>query len=759
MRRWLPVISALFVALGLAARPARPGGQAYVQPDGSVLEIFLHGDEWGHWVTDAEGRLLEADGQGFYRLSERSLPQLRRRALDQSREMRRRTQAQRRAAREEADITHGTHRVPVLLIEFADNSFSVPAPRTAFTNLLSQKGYDLGGATGSAWDYFNDNSHGQYNPVFDVYGPVKLSKTMASYGKNDTDSGQDAFPGPELALVDAAVLLDETVDFSQYDEDGDGEVDMILYYFAGYDEAEGGPSNAIWSHQWDVQNSSDWRARNTRLDGVRLGPYICTSELQGSSGTRMVGIGGTVHELGHYLGLPDFYDADGDDNGFTSGLYSFSAMSYGLYNNSSHTPPRLNMEELLLLDWAQEDALQELEEGGYALGGIQEGTALRIPTSMKGEYFLLECRDGTGWDAPLPQGLAVYHVDKSNRPIQDGFNAIHLWAFWRYFNNVNSYGDHPCFYIVASARPFSLNLLYEDIGGVLFPGNGRVTTFQPIDWDGIPTDLHLADIAFSGGRAWFSACSGEPGDSADPEVSTLDKTDPSARLESYSASGNSLMGAVRFSADELSPYQGQRLSSVTFYPVVYSAEAIQVLVECGGQRLLTHTVGHPVYNGWNTVDIGEYDLRVPSGEDLLIGYAVKGGDYDHPLSCRSSSREDPSDSYYAAYSEVPVPWQPMKMYDLALSATVSEVKIPSTLADLSWNSIDPGSGEYRAGDTFRLHLKEALSRRPSGVAWFFDGASVDGNTVTLSAGEHTVEAHLRYENGSTEILELEIFVE
>ena len=67
MKRALVSVCALFWALALTALPARRGGVQYIQPDGSRLEIFLHGDEWGHWVTDREGRLLDVDADGFYR--------------------------------------------------------------------------------------------------------------------------------------------------------------------------------------------------------------------------------------------------------------------------------------------------------------------------------------------------------------------------------------------------------------------------------------------------------------------------------------------------------------------------------------------------------------------------------------------------------------------------------------------------------------------------------------------------------------------
>ena len=42
----------LFAALSLTAGPAYPGRITYTQPDGSKINIYLHGDEFGHYATD-----------------------------------------------------------------------------------------------------------------------------------------------------------------------------------------------------------------------------------------------------------------------------------------------------------------------------------------------------------------------------------------------------------------------------------------------------------------------------------------------------------------------------------------------------------------------------------------------------------------------------------------------------------------------------------------------------------------------------------
>ena len=51
-----------------------------------------------------------------------------------------------------------------------------------FRNLLMQDGYSVNGATGSAWNYYQDNSNRLFDPEFVVVGPYKASKTSAYYG-------------------------------------------------------------------------------------------------------------------------------------------------------------------------------------------------------------------------------------------------------------------------------------------------------------------------------------------------------------------------------------------------------------------------------------------------------------------------------------------------------------------------------------------------------------------------------------------------
>ena len=481
----------------MTAIPARPGRTVYIQPDGTSIVIQRHGDEFGHWTTDASGRLVVESPDGYYQPATGiSVEQIRRNAATR-RAAARKNRAARRAS---GHIAVGQKHFLVILVEFSNLEFKKNSgePHALFDALLNQVGYSFNGGTGSARDYYYENSHGYFEPVFDVYGPVKLDTTYAYYGKNDW-SGNDS--RPEDAVIDACRKLDEEIDFSRYDNDGDGEVDLVFMYYAGKGENDGGNTNTIWPHQWEISSAG----KSLTLDGKAIDTYACTSELDGS-GT-LCGIGTACHEFGHAMGLPDLYDTDYEDNGEAGGLYSYSLMCGGGYNNNGHTPPYFNFEERMFLGWLEEkDYLEFGKTGTYTIPPIDENVAYRTFTDKDGEYFIYENRSKTGWDAYLPgEGLVVYHADKSSRQVRLSYGsatAHDLWYNWEEYNSINENGSHPCFYIVPAASQSSLNYAYESC--MPFPYQ-NVTSYVPKSWNGVEGDISFSGIARSNGMVTLTA--------------------------------------------------------------------------------------------------------------------------------------------------------------------------------------------------------------------------------------------------------------
>ena len=492
MKRILIALLSLLWLIPLAqAVPAYPGTYKYKQPDGTVIVLQNHGDEYYNWITDASGRIVEKGADGFYHPVAPAVSARRVRAA------RAQARARRAAAMSFAaprTTTVEDQKILCILAEFQPEVDSEgnelfngqyvledDAAHQHFWDMLNKPNYDENGAIGSVRDYYLDNSGGRYSPQFDVYGPVTLEHSSSYYDNN----------GVHKAILEAYELLKDQIDINQYDGDNNGQVDMVLFYYPGHNQAEQAPEWTIWPHQ-STGNFGN-------MGDKRFVRYFCTSELRGKEGTEAAAIGTTCHEFAHSLGLPDFYDtdyADNGENGFTTGI--FDLMASGNYNDKGRRPPYLSALERQMLGWME--APETIgTTGSYTLQGVQNNQAYRIDGRTSGEYFILECRDGNGWDSYLKTigatGLAVYHIDQTENVVPgSGQTAAYLWDRT---NAINAYGGHPCYYLVPSVNEPTNNADY------LFPGRQQVSSVALTDWSGESAGLLLKNIAFSDDKVTF----------------------------------------------------------------------------------------------------------------------------------------------------------------------------------------------------------------------------------------------------------------
>lgn len=460
--------------------PADPTPYKYAQPDGSVIVLRNHGDEYFHWTTDELGRVVEKGADGFYRPSAQSFAAMAAQARQQ-----RAMQRVWSSFDNPYATNSGDRKVLCIIANFTDSTFILPNPKQHFTDMLNEPGYSYNGAIGSVRDYYIDNSRGRYRPQFDVYGPVTLSQSSEYYDKN----------GVYRAITEAYEMLAAEIDINDYDTDDDGTIDMILFYYPGHNEAEGGGTESIWPHQ-----STGYFGM---LGGKRFARYFCTSELRGASGTEAAAIGTTCHEFAHSLGLPDFYDTDYESNGgknsVTTGVYDL--MTSGNYNDNGRRPPYLSALERNMLGW-MDYPVGISASGNYTLSAVQNNQAYQFDSQRVGEYFIVEYRNGEKWDSTLSPGLLLYHIDKSDRLVGDGRTAAQLWGG----NSINAYGGHPCYYLVpqTDTPQLSSNGTPRYWNEFVFPGWGNVTSFIPKDWDGNEAGLSLTSIAHDGNTGSFT---------------------------------------------------------------------------------------------------------------------------------------------------------------------------------------------------------------------------------------------------------------
>ncbi len=505
---------AFLLQFSAQAAPAYPRPIRVTQPDGTVLTVQLHGDEFLHWTT-CNNRLVTRASDGFYyyanfnadgtiqRTSTRATQQdvslqsfgseavvppveAQLRAAQLRSERASEAMATQMGAEQMNFFTHGSFPFLAILVNFKDVKFVSETANADFFNLLNEDGYSANGGTGSCRDYYYDNSNGVFSPTYEVYGPVELPNKMAYYGENDS-YGSDM--NPRAMVYDAVkeAIDNHGLDITRFDCNDDGVLDNVFIFYAGYGESQGGPADSIWPHKWVGYGT---------FQGVSIETYACGSELRGADGTLMDGIGTFTHEFGHVLGLPDFYDVDYDTNGYARALGYYSLMDSGCYNNDSSTPPYLTSMERHLLNWS-EGPVELTQSGDYALDPVQENSSFWTPTDNPGEYFMYEYRDKTGWDAYIPEkGLLIYHVDQSQNNIGGWLTAAALWSY----GNINSYASHQCFNLIEAVGEENV----QDERQVPFPGLSNNTTFDADsyppawDWAGNPTNYNLTNITENG---------------------------------------------------------------------------------------------------------------------------------------------------------------------------------------------------------------------------------------------------------------------
>ena len=388
------------------AVPAKPGQhRTLTLSDGTTVSASLVGDEHGHYWAGADGKAYQQiSGSRFYQAVDKQqvmrVAQQRRTAMNQRRMARMR--GRRNAGQPIGDI-RGDKKGLVILVNFpageSEDAVTMKEEhnQALFNDICNKENYSDGDFQGSVHDYFLKQSEGKFNLTFDVVGPVTMSQPMSYYGKNDR-AGDDT--NPRAMVVEAINLVDNQVDFGNYDWDDDGYVDQVYIIYAGKGEADGGAANTIWPHEWQLSSA-------VTLDGKKIFTYACGAELNGSG--NICGIGTMCHEFSHCLGYPDFYDT----NYQAPGMFNWDLMDNGSYNGNGYLPAGYTSYERWIAGWMTPTELEYTQQIDNLPALQNEAKAYIIYNKgNKNEYFLLENRQKVGWDANIPgEGLLIIHVD------------------------------------------------------------------------------------------------------------------------------------------------------------------------------------------------------------------------------------------------------------------------------------------------------------------------------------------------------------
>lgn len=429
--------------------------RTWSQPDGTTVKVQLLGDEHVSWYQTPDGILLVRNENGAFYVAEVDADGMLKATNVLAHDQNKRTaaetalaKAQRReaffdAADKKLQATRagiiegypskkhcphiGNIRVPIILIEYADMKLSFDrevyeeyfngTTRTEYSKETRFDGFS------SIREYFLDASHGLFYPTFELYGPYTTERNHDYYGKKS---------GKAIAtLVSEAVKkADPDIDFSQYDSNNDGVVDMVYVFYAGTGANLSGDDYDVWPACYPG-NQSYSTSDNVKITTIGAANELAIYADGSPTGKNLrAGIGVTIHEMSHGLGLPDLYNTGTPKNPATGlpdysngGPEDWDIMDGGENLFNAMWPCQYSAWERNILGWLD---IEELTEPAditiYPLNDVR-GKAYRVTNPANpNEFYIIENNNTSPWNyyqrTKYGTGLMIYHLNAS----PDGFS-------------------------------------------------------------------------------------------------------------------------------------------------------------------------------------------------------------------------------------------------------------------------------------------------------------------------------------------------
>ena len=381
------------------------------QPDGTPIETNIKGDEWSSWYETLDGFSITKNDAGVWMYAEgisgrflipghsivgrQKPPVFIEKHLQPIAESRPVHQSNINLNYSRTD----TFKIPVIFFQFPD--LNATYPLSDIYNVFNQEGYGHPGqpSSGSFREFYEEISYNQFSPVSSVVGVFTAPHNHDYYGHDGANYGTRVRQLVR-AMVDSAEAAG--FDWSQFDNDGDGDVDGVTLIHSGIGAEQGDGSN-IWSHRWSMGNNS------VNYDGVLINDYSINPEIQGSN---IVAIGVLAHEFGHILGLPDLYDTDYSSAG-AGKLALMASGSWGTSGSSPWYPSAMNAWCKTELGWSNVVELSTEQTGLTLEQSYSNNLIYRVNNPYdNSEYWLIENRQKRGTDNLMPApGILFWHID------------------------------------------------------------------------------------------------------------------------------------------------------------------------------------------------------------------------------------------------------------------------------------------------------------------------------------------------------------
>jgi M6 family metalloprotease-like protein len=303
--------------------------------------------------------------------------------------------------------TTGTIRVLIVFVQFQDDTFDTPSciadptngwpsslhtiPNWATGNNLVHSATAPSYTSGSLSHFYDVMSNGSFDFIGDVYPQLYLTPQPKSY--------YDASQGRGRGWLNQQIIdwMNPNVNFANYDNDNDGDVDMILFIYRNWDKVIFG---ANFGGIADLGFSGSIVRDGKTIKGGFPGSGTTQNNVYRLSDCWGIG----AHEISHYQFGGDHFDYTGKF-GIHDGLNGSAGMSG---------------YERLLLSWINPTVISS-NTSITVTDAITTSNYYRINIPSSDEYFLLENRQALSiyeqsvclYTGVAATGLMIAHIRPS----------------------------------------------------------------------------------------------------------------------------------------------------------------------------------------------------------------------------------------------------------------------------------------------------------------------------------------------------------
>ena len=625
MKKLIAILIGVLTTINIWGAKAFSEPLTITQKDGKQLTFQLHGDEHFNYIATTDGVLLCRVGKDYYiaaidengkmsssgvlahnagQRTEEEIVLIGKQdkdkffACQEVIETKEAKRVMKRISMPNGNSTlfphTGSPKALVILADFKDVPFKHDDNTTMeifdqYLNAVDARPTHASDATlskniGSVAKYFYDMSYGSFTPQFDVAAVVHLSENMSVYGEEWKDTnGRSHSSRMDLFIPEVCELAHEAgVDFSQYDENDDGYVDLVYVIFAGYGTSTGADDDTIWPQSgtpYEYPSGSD-KPSFCELDGKKIYRYGVHSELNFNptftteyfnDNPQINGIGLFCHEFSHCMGLPDIYPTakaaqdvgnpamefwDLMDGGEYSGFITVTIDgTQKMKPGSGYNPTAYTAWEREYMGWKEMEVLKDEDSGQrielVCIDKSVDGTAYKIfpdDDENGSEYVFIQNIQPYGWNSWLANnmghGMLVTYVNYDATAFSLSYNRVNNTVGKSRMTIVPADGQFISSYVTGSNKTYTQNEYYTSFRGDPFPGSQNVNELLniPMIWSGTNMEKPLLKIKEENNIITFYY-------QTLPQITTgiseTDKTDDSGALRIYTIDGRNVGNSTK----------------------------------------------------------------------------------------------------------------------------------------------------------------------------------------------------------------------